>query len=301
MKRSAVLVLLLAFLFSLSACGGADAPAAGDPAVVLTDMTGHEIRLDAPAKRVVALTAADCEILCAIGAQDCLVGRGEYCDWPESIASVPSVASGYEMNIEQIIALQPQVLLMGSMSQSEEQIAQLQSVGICVVQSDAQNIDGVYRAISMIGTLVGKTAEADRVIADMQSVFDSLRSEPTGKSIYFEVSPLAYGLWTAGKDTFMDEIAQMLGLENCFGDVSGWCEISQEQVIARNPDYILTISMFADGEGSVTDEILGRSGWENVTAVRDGRILNLVHDELSRPGPRLADGAKALYDFVCGK
>ena len=99
----------------------------------------------------------------------------------------------------------------------------------------------------------------------------------------------------------MDEIAAMMGLKNCFSDVEGWAEISEEQVLARNPDYIVTISMYY-GEGPTpVEEIASRAGWENVTAVKDGKILNLQNNELSRPAPRLAEGAKALYDFVYGE
>ena len=137
----------------------------------------------------------------------------------------------------------------------------------------------------------------------MQKTFDEIKANAGDgtKSIYFEVSPLQYGLWTAGSGTFMDEIANMLGLTNCFADVTGWGEISEEQVLERNPDYIVTISMYY-GEGPTPEEeILSRTGWENVTAVKDGKILNLPNNELSRPAPRLADGAKALYDFVYGE
>lgn len=272
-------------------------------AVTLTDMTGREITLDAPAERVVALTASDCEILYALGAGDLLVGRGEYCDYPAEVLDVPSVQSGYDTNIEQIIALEPQVLLMSTMAQTEEQVQQLEAAGVHVVVSDAQDIEGTYTAINMIGTLTGKQAEAASIVESMQKTFDEIRANAGDgtKSVYFEVSPLQYGLWTAGSGTFMDEIANMLGLTNCFADVTGWGEISEEQVLERNPDYIVTISMYY-GEGPTPEEeILSRTGWENVTAVKDGKILNLQNNELSRPGPRLADGAKAMYDFVYGE
>ena len=283
----------------------AEKPEAEDTAstVTLTDMTGREITLDAPAERVVALTAADCEILYALGAGDLLVGRGEYCDYPAEVLDVPSVQSGYETNIEQIIALEPQVLLMSTMAQTEEQVQQLEAAGIHVVVSDAQDIEGTYTAINMIGTLTGKQAEAASIVESMQKTFDEIKANAGDgtKTVYFEVSPLQYGLWTAGSGTFMDEIANMLGLTNCFADVTGWGEISEEQVLERNPDYIVTISMYY-GEGPTPEEeILSRTGWENVTAVKDGKILNLQNNELSRPGPRLADGAKAMYDFVYGE
>jgi len=272
-------------------------------AVSLTDMTGKEISLDGPATRIVALAAADCEILYAIGAGDTLVGRGEYCDYPAEVADVPAVQSGDSTNIEQIIALKPQVLIMSVMAQTEEQIAQLEAAGIKVVVSDAQDIAGVYTAIGMIGTLTGKTAEAASVIDGMKATFAEVSnkaSESTGKSVYFEVSPLQYGLWTAGSGTFMNEIAEMLGLKNSFADVTSWGEVSEEQVIDRNPDYIVTIAMYF-GEGpKPEEEIMSRAGWENVSAVKNKAILNLQNNELSRPGPRLADGAKMLCDFVYG-
>ena len=270
--------------------------------VTVTDMMGREISIEEDVERVVALTAADCEILYALGAGDMLVGRGEYCDYPAEVFDVPSVQSGYDTNIEQIIELKPQVLLMGTMAQSEEQIEQLENAGVHVVVSDAQNIDGVYTAIEMIAELTGKEEEAKVLVEAMKQAFAELAVEmpEDPETVYFEVSPLEYGLWAAGKGTFMDEIAGMIGLKNVFDDVDGWAEISEEQVIERNPDHIVTITMYF-GEGPTPEEeIESRAGWENITAVADHSILNLQNNELSRPVPRLVDGAKMLYDFVYG-
>ncbi|MBQ8305492.1 MAG: ABC transporter substrate-binding protein [Blautia sp.] len=270
--------------------------------VTVTDMMDREITVEGDVERVVALTAADCEILYALGAGDMLVGRGEYCDYPEEVFDVPSVQSGYDTNIEQIIELKPQVLLMGTMAQSEEQIEQLENAGVHVVVSDAQNIDGVYDAIGMIGALVGKDDEAAALVESMKTGFAELETEmpEDPETVYFEVSPLEYGLWAAGKGTFMDEIAGMIGLKNVFDDVDGWAEVSEEQVIERNPDHIVTITMYF-GEGPTPEEeIESRPGWENITAVANHSILNLQNNELSRPIPRLVDGAKMLYDFVYG-
>lgn len=279
------------------------APSA-DGSVTVVDMIGKTITLDHPAERIVALTPSDCEILYAIGAGDTLVGRGKYCDYPAEVMDIPAVESGANTNLEQIIALKPDVLLMSTMAQTEEQIAALEEAGIKVVVSDAQDIEGVYTAVNLIGGLMGKDAEAASIIEQMKTTFADIQATATGdgsETIYFEVSPLQYGLWAAGSHTFMDEIAGMLGLTNAFADVEGWGEISEEQVLERNPDYIVTISMYF-GEGpSPVEEIQGRTGWENVTAVKNGAILNLANNELSRPAPRLAEGAEMLYDFVYGE
>ena len=274
---------------------------AASAAITVTDMAGRQISLDAPASRIVALTASDCEILYAVGAGDTLVGRGEYCDYPAEVSEVPSVQSGLETNIEQIIALDPQVVIMSTMAQTEEQIAALEAAGISVVINDAKDIAGIYTSIELIGAVTGKNDEAAGVVDQMKTAFDEISSKVTGtgeKTVYFEVSPLEYGLWTAGSGTFMDELADMLGLTNAFADVEGWGEISQEQVIERDPDYIATIAMYF-GEGvKPVDEIMGRDGWQDIKAVKNGAILNADSNEISRPGPRLADAAQTLFSFI---
>lgn len=151
--------------------------------------------------------------------------------------------------------------------------------------------------------LQGADAEkkAAELIGNMKAEFEAVRNAPVSdgtKTVYFEVSPLEYGLWTAGKGTFMNEAAEMMGLRNCFDDVEGWAEISEEQVIERDPDYIVTISMYYGDGPTPEEEILGRKGWENMKAVKNKKILNLRDNELSRPGPRLVDGVKALYEFA---
>lgn len=296
-KKLVSLFLALVMAFSLTAAF------AESTAVTVTDMAGREITLDAPATKVVALTASDCEILAALGAEDTLVGRGEYCDYPESVLEVPAVQSGADTNLEQIIALEPQVVVMAKMAQTEEQVAALEKAGIRVVVSDAQDIEGVYTAIRLIGALVGRNDEAEAMVADMQSTFADIaaKSENTGKTVYFEVSPLQWGLWTAGKGTFMDELATMCGLTNAFADVEGWAEISEEQVLERDPDYIVTISMYY-GEGPTpVEEIKARTGWDALKAVQNDAIFNADSNEVSRPGPRLKDAAEALYTFVTGE
>ncbi len=285
--------LFLALLLALCAASAA----AEGAAVTVTDMYGRAIELDEPVTRIVALTPSDCEILCAIGCEDALVGRGKYCDYPESILDVPVVQSGAETNIEEILALEPQVVLMSDMSQTEEQANMLEQNGVKVVISDANDIAGTYTAIRMIGSLMGKDAEAETVIADMQATFDEIaaNSPASGKTIYFEVTPLQWGLWTAGSATFMDELATMCGLTNAFSDIEGWAAISEEQVLERNPDYIVSIAGMGD---TAVEEIMGREGWGDLNAIKNAEVYNADSNAIARPGPRLKDAAIELYNFL---
>lgn len=272
-------------------------------AVEVTDMTQRTVTLDAPATRVVAITAANVEVLYALGAGDTLVGRGEYCDYPTEALDVPSVKSGTDLNVEEILALEPDVVLMDTMGQTTEQVEALENAGVKVVMTKEDGIEGVYTAIDLIGKVVGKNDEAAALVADMKNTFAEVTAAAkdadfAGKTVYFEISPLQWGLWTGGNGTFMDEIGQMLGLTNIFADVDGWASVSEEQVLERNPDFIVTTSSYY-GEGPTpVEEIEQRAGWENVTAIANGDVFNADSNSFTRPGPRLADAAKALLEFL---
>lgn len=291
--------LLTVLLAALFLCASLPAAAEGDT-VTVTDMFGRTVTVKGNVTRVVALSAAECEIVCALGCEELLVGRGEYCDYPASVQSLPTMLSGSETNIEQILALEPQVLLMSGMDQTDEQIAQLEANGVRVIISYAQNIEGVFSSIRLIGAALGRNEAAEELIAGMQASFDavSAAAAKSGKTVYFEVSPLEWGLWTAGNGTFMDEIAEICGLENVFSDVNGWAEISEEQVLERDPDCIVTVTMYY-GEGPMpAEEILSRPGWQSVKAVKDGAVVQFDSDMLTRPGPRLAEAARLMYETL---
>ena len=293
-KKLVSLFLVVLMLLSMTAPVMAE-----DNSVAITDMYGREIVLTEPVTRIVALTPADCEILCAIGCEDLLVGRGEYCDYPETILELPALATGDNLNVEKILALEPQIVLMSDMNQTDEQVQSLEQNGVKVIMTDGNNIEEVYENIRLLGKIMGKEAEAEAVITDMQKTFADVaaKSEKTEKTIYFEVMPLEWGLWSAGANTFMHELAEICGMKNAFADIEGWQQVSQEQVIERNPDYIVLVTGM--GETAV-DEVMGRAGWENITAIKNGAVYNADSYAMTRPAPRLAEAVVNLYNFLNG-
>ena len=293
------LVSLFLALALMLAC----VPVLAEGGVTVTDMTGREITLDGPAAKIVALTASDVEIIYALGAGDLLVGRGEYCDYPAEVLDKPVVKSGAETNLEEILALEPDVVIMATMAQTKEQVEALEQAGVKVIVSDAQNLEGVYTAITLIGDVTGKAEAAAGIVQEMKDTFEEIRSkvQDSGKTVYFEVSPLEWGLWAAGKGTFMDELATICGLTNAFADVEGWGAVSEEQVFEKDPDYIVTTAMYW-GEGPTpVEEVKGRAGWDQLKAVQNDQVFNADQNEITRPGPRLIDAAVALYAFVYGE
>ena len=294
------LVSLFLALALLLAC----APAMADGGITVTDMLNREISLAAPADKVVVLMPGDAEILYALGAQDAIVGVGYYCTTPEEAAvmagieSLPVVDSGYQTNVEEILKLEPQVVILTKMGHSEDLVNALAAGNVQVVVTDAQDLEGVYTDITLIGALTGKAAEAEQLIADMKQKFAEIseKAGETGKTLYVEESPLQWGLWAAGRGTYMDDIAAICGLTNIFADIEGHQSVSEEQVLERNPDVIITMSMYY-GEGDLPDaEIKNRAGWENVSAVQNGAVIYDPTNAVALPGPRLTEVAQMLLD-----
>ena len=288
-----IVSLFLALLMALS-LSNAMAESAG---LTVTDMFGREVTLPEAVTRIIAMEPSDCEILYALGCGDTLVGRGMYCDYPASVLDLPAVQSGENINLEEILALNPQVVVLTGMHHLEEQIALLEQNGVKVIGTDANSISEVYDSIRLLGTVMGKDAEAESIIADMKAAFDDIaaKSEKTDKTIYFEVMPLEWGLWSAGSGTFMQELAELCGMQNAFADIEGWKAISQEQVIERNPDYIVLVTGM--GEAAV-DEVMAREGWGDIKAIQNAKVYNADSYALTRPAPRLKDAAIDLYNFL---
>ena len=275
---------------------------AENSSVTVTDMFDREVTISGPVNRILVLEPAECEIVCALGGEALLVGRGAFCDYPASVLALPALQSGSLTNIEEVLALQPDLVIMNGMDHPKEQVDQLESNGIQVISTYAANIEETYECIRLIGAAIGKQTEAEALVADMQATFADIRakSPQTGKTVYFEISPLQWGLWAAGKNTFMDEIAAICGLNNIFADVDGWGAVSEEQVLARDPDYIVTITMYY-GEGPTpVEEIMARESWQTLKAVANGQVFNANSDTISRPGPRLKDAAQELFGFLNG-
>lgn len=292
-KKLVSLLLVVLMLLSMTAV------MAESNTITVTDMFDREITIEGPVTRVIALEPSDCEMLCAIGCEDALVGRGKYCDYPASVLELPAVQSGANTNLEEILALKPQVVVMSDMAHTTEQVEQLEQNGIRVIGTDANSIEEVYANLRLLGKIMGKEAEAEAVITDMQKTFADVaaKSEKTEKTIYFEVMPLEWGLWSAGANTFMHELAEICGMKNAFADIEGWQQVSQEQVIERNPDYIVLVTGM--GETAV-DEVMGRAGWENITAIKNGAVYNADSYAMTRPAPRLAEAVVNLYNFLNG-
>lgn len=298
MKRFLPLFMILVLLLAASGCG---AESAREQGIRVIDSRGVEISLESVPRSIISLSPANTEILYALGAGDQIIAVSEYCNYPEDTANKQKIPTGEKLNVETLIALKPDVVFASNMNAMADQIAQIEQSGIKVVVTEANRLDETYAMIRMIGQAIGKSEAADKLVNGMQESFAALREDARGrapKSVYVEVSPLQYGLWSCGRGTFVQELLDIIGAKNIFDDTEGWSAVSEEQVIERNPDIIITTLSPLTGIEDPVEEIVGRANWSEINAVKNGRVYMLDSDMLSRPGPRLVDAAQTLAKIM---
>lgn len=294
-----IISILLVLVLVTAAAGCSDQAKSND--ITVTDSRGVAVQMNSLPQKIVSLTPSDTEILYALGAGDRVIAVSEYCNYPEDVKKKQKLPTGEKLSMESLLALKADVIFLGKMSVMEDQIKQLEESGAKIIITEANTLEETYKVIEMIGAAVGKTEEAASVIAGMKAGFEKIRSQAAHQKpvkVYVEVSPLEYGLWSCGKGTFVQELLDMTGAQNIFSDVEGWSAVSEEQVLERNPDIILTTASPLTGIEDPAGEISGRANWTELSAVKNGKVFMLDADMLSRPGPRLVDAAHQIQETM---
>lgn len=274
-------------------------PTRTDDAFTVTDMAGREVTLNGTPRRVVALSPSACEIVFALGAEEALLGRNEGCDYPWEAVDLPVYSLNTEGETDLLLAEQPDLVLLDELGQYADAAARLEAAGVPVVLCGANTLEEIYASLRLLGEIFGAGEQAETLVSAMAEVLDALGEDPIEgeKTIYFEVAEPPQ-LRTAGRGTYLDDIARLMSLRNCFEDLEGWAPVTEAEVAAREPDFILTVVPFS-GEGAAPEEeLVTRDAWQDMGAVQAMNVFAMPENELSRFGPRLADGAMLLYDFV---
>ncbi|AEJ19352.1 ABC transporter substrate-binding protein [Gracilinema caldarium] len=264
-----------------------------------TDAAGRSITLQQSAGRIVSLTPAVTETLFAIGAGDQVVGVTEFCNYPSAVSSKTRVGgfSGATISIEQIVALKPDLVILSAVMHAKV-IPLLDQVKIPCFAVEPGSFADVYRDILTLGALTGHEKEARTVVTAMQKRIAAVQTIPTTKGtprVFWELwdDPLM----TAGGPTFISEAIVLAGGKNVFADLQEqWPQVSFEELLVRNPDWIL--SGTDHGDRMRLEDIMNRPGWLNIPAVKNGKIATIESDIIYRGGPRLADAVEALAKIL---
>ena len=285
----------MGFALLLAACGGQQQQASTTDTV--TDDYGRTVVIPTHPQRVVSLSPAVTEIMFALGADSLLVGRTDFCVYPAQAEHIPSIGGISNLNIEKILSLSPDLVISGSMvgKKVTDQMDQMGVPMVCVVEKP--KFEALYDNIRAIGRLVDKDREADSLNTLMRQRVSALGSDMitplpdnTRPSVYYVVGYGAGGNFTAGGNTFINDIIRMAGGRNIAADVEGW-SYSLEALVKEDPDYIIVRC-----EDSAA--FCGMKPYNRLSAVQQGRVIGIVSGTFDLQVPRNIDAILYLRQRI---
>ena len=289
-----ILFVLLAVL-TLCACNRNATPltSATD---TFTDYYGRTVVVPQQPARIVSTSPAITEIIFALGGQDLLVGRTQYCDYPPEARQIENIGGISNLNVEKIASLKPDLVISGSMILQEkfEQLATMGIPAVCV--RERPYFDGLYENIAMIGELIGKEEEAERLnkeIAAEVEALESVADSGNRPTMYYVVGFGSEGNYTAGANTFIHDIITMAGATNIAADIEGW-SFSIEDLMVKDPDYIMIRK-----EDSAA--FCNMHPYERLSAVRKGRVIGINSGIIDQQVPRNIEAIRFIRTCLSAK
>ncbi len=262
--------------------------------MTITDFAGRKVTIEKEPERIVSLAPSITETLFYIGAGDKLVGVTNYADFPPAVKNITRVGGyGKYANLEKIAALKPDLIIADDFSLPI--LNKLEEIAPVVIVAP-KNLSGVYRQIELLGKITNREEGALTVVAEMRATVAYVESLVRGKSkpkVFFILS-YYNGYWTAGNGTFINDLINLAGGKNIFSDIEGWKAVSEEQIVARNPEVIII-----SPNAGIKPEDLCKGPLASVNAVKNGRVYVLSDENLVvRPGPRIVLGLEEIAELI---
>ena len=269
-----------------------DRPVAGQAAegssgkLEVRDDRGRTVIVRSEPQRIVSLLPSHTETLFALGLGSRVVGVDDYSDDPVEATRLPKLGGLYDVHVEQLLSLKPDLVLLSEWSNG---VTPLDQTAATTWAGSAQTFDDIFRVIETVGRMVGRTKEAAvlsaRIRRDVASVEERLQGRERVR-VYYELDATPY---TVGPGSFVGVLLAKAGGENVIpAGLGDFPKISPEVVVSGDPSVIL---------GASLADLSNRSGWAQIDAVRSGRVYKLLESEsrlIVRPGPRLVQGLRVL-------
>ena len=289
-------LLTVVLMISITACTNKN--------VTMKDREGNEFTSPASIERIVSTAPSNTEILLELGLSDNLILVDDYSVGIEGLSQNIETMDFFNLNAEEIMSMEPDLIVVSgySITGDEDPYKVFSEAGITVVYIPVSNtINDIYEDIIFLGNLTDTSDKANEIVDNMKSEIESIKSIGSEikdrKSVYFEIGSGGQ-LYTFGNGTFLNEIIELVGANNIFNDEEGWIAVSEEAVITKNPDVILTNVPDYNG-ASATDDIKSRVGWENINAIKSGDVYGIDSNSSSRGTHNiiiaLKEMAKAIY------
>jgi iron complex transport system substrate-binding protein len=251
-------------------------------------------------QRIVSLSPTHTEILFAIGAGEQVVAVDNLSTYPPETAAVVTDLSAFEPNVEAVAGYEPDLVV--TEGTNPDFLTQLDSLGLAHWEGAAPiGLSDVYAQIEQLGATTGHVGEAAELVAQMQADIDEIIAgmppleEPL--SVYHELDNTYFSVTS---DTWIGQVYNRLGLRNIADEAEGdggpYPQLNAEFIISANPDLIFLADAFCCGQ--TADVVSARPGWDAITAVVNGDIVELDEDIASRWGPRVVDLVRTVADAV---
>ncbi len=251
--------------------------------------------------RIVSCSPAHTEILCLLGRQDLIIGKTAYCDFPKDLLKEkPVIGSWIKLNYELIEKLKPDLIITNSIVQ-EKIAVKLKEAGFNVYHSDPLNLEQIYSDILEVGKIVNEKKCAEELVENIKRQLAEIENNKPSKllkpKVYIEEwhdPPTISGNW-------IPELVQIVGGD--YGLIKSGkrsMPISIDKLFEYNPEKII-ISWCGFGEKVDIIQVLNRSGWDLLDAIKNKQIFIVDDNLLNRPGPRIVDGAKKLQEIFFSK
>ncbi len=266
-------------------------------ALSIQDDSGHEVRLERPAERVVSLYGAFTEWLAAMDRLDLLVSRTANEHEPKRVAALPAIGTHLRPNLERILALRPDLVLqMSGRDAAMEPVRFLREHGIPTAVFSVHDFPGLFSALKRVGTLCDAELEAGNLVGSMKERLAEVASrirERRRPSVFFEVRwPNLLG---AGKHSMVDAVIRAAGGRNALEQGKKLVRLGQEALLDLNPDVYVVQKGPMNPDPVPPAE---RPQFTVLGAVRSGKVLTVDERRFSRPGPRGVGAVEKLASFL---
>lgn len=288
-------LLVVILIFSITACTNKN--------VTMKDREGNEFKAPKSIERIISTAPSNTEILVELGLADNIVLVDDYSVGIEGLKEDVKTMDFFNLNSEEIIAQDPDLIVVSGFSTSvdEDPYKTFSDAGITVVYIPVSNsINDIYEDIIFMGNLTDKSDKANEIVDTMKSEVESIKEIGSKidkkKSVYFELEG-GRQLYTFGNGNFLNEMIEIVGAENIFKDKEGWLAVSEESIIAKNPDVILT-NLPSDDEFNAIDDIKSRVGFENVNAILNGDVYGIDNNSSSRGTHKIVIALREMAEDI---
>jgi ABC-type Fe3+-hydroxamate transport system substrate-binding protein len=290
-------VILAVFLLF---CGGPIAAQTGAARAglsagrALTDEVGRRVEVPPEAGRVVSLAPNLTEIVFALGDGNHLAGDTDFCDYPEEAKRKPHVGGPVNPNLEEIVALSPDLVLATKSINRRETVDALDRIGLPVYVTDPHSIEGMIASVEHLGSALGSEKSAAALAVDLRSRLADLERRLAGSA----PRRVLFVVWTdplisIGRDTFIADALRRAGARSVVDTAVEWPRVSLEEIVRLQPEVLVFASAHAGDTQRDIDALRTRPGWRNLEALRREKIV-VVSDAINRPAPRMVDAIEQL-------